>query len=140
MRKRYKAFKSGYVNRKNNETVHRFKVARSGLRTRKALGIGTRSPRQRCLFPQIIANLAPNKITNKFIVKKSFKDWIPAFAGMTHIVMVCYQSKIIASGASLLTQISGIDTGYWILVTGCWILGAGLWLDNGFQVQISLIG
>jgi hypothetical protein len=35
--------------------------------------------------------------------------------------------RIIASGASLLTQINGVDTGYWVLGTGCWILGAGFW-------------
>jgi hypothetical protein len=42
---------------------------------------------------------------------------------------------IIASGASLLTQISGIDTGYWVLVAGYWVLGAGYWvLGIGYWV------
>ena len=39
-------------------TVHRFRVQRSGLRAKKALK--SRSPRYKCAFPQIIANLAPN--------------------------------------------------------------------------------
>jgi hypothetical protein len=41
---------------------------------------------------------------------------------------------MIASGASLLTQINGVDTGYWVLVTGCWDLVAGFWiLVNGYR-------
>ena len=39
-------------------TVHRFRVQRSGLRTKKALK--TRSPRYKCSFSQVIADLAPN--------------------------------------------------------------------------------
>jgi hypothetical protein len=37
-------------------TVHRFRVQRSGLRTKKALKI--RSPHYKCSFSQVIANLA----------------------------------------------------------------------------------
>jgi hypothetical protein len=39
-------------------TVHGFRVQSSGLRTKKVLKI--RSPRYKCSFPQVIANLALN--------------------------------------------------------------------------------
>ena len=39
-------------------TVQRFKVQRSGVRTKK--GVKTRSPRQKCSFSKVIANLSPN--------------------------------------------------------------------------------
>ncbi|RZB35549.1 MAG: hypothetical protein SRB2_03005 [Desulfobacteraceae bacterium Eth-SRB2] len=39
-------------------TVHRFRVQRSGLKTKKALKI--QSPHYKCSFSQVIANLASN--------------------------------------------------------------------------------
>ena len=43
--------------------------------------------------------------------------------------------RIIASGASLLTVLSGVDTGYWVLGTGFWLLGTGFWvLGAGYWV------
>ena len=39
-------------------SVHRFRVQRSGLKTKKGLKI--RSPRKKCSFSQVIANLASN--------------------------------------------------------------------------------
>jgi hypothetical protein len=45
---------------------------------------------------------------------------------------------MIASGASLLTQINGVDTGYWVLVTGYWLLVAGIWLlGTGFWILVN---
>jgi hypothetical protein len=57
---------------------------------------------------------------------------------------------MIASGASLLTVLSGVDTGYcdtgcwflgagfWVLGTGYWVLGSGCWvLGAGYWVLVS---